>query len=83
MTVAGQACIATINGRAIVIYRLPLVLLLLATTSLGSAQLTIANPKHLDLPEHRARVLLSETCRVVANKFHVRNSSDLEYSVTL
>jgi hypothetical protein len=50
---------------------------------LGIAQLTIANPKHLDSPEHRARVLLSETCRVVANEFHVHHSPDLEYSLTL
>jgi hypothetical protein len=83
MTAAGQESIAGISGRAIVTYLLPLVLLLPATTSLGIAQLTIANPKHLDLPEHRARVLLIETCRVVANEFHVHNSSDLEYSLTL
>jgi hypothetical protein len=82
MRTAGQACIAAISGRAIVTYFLRLVLLL-ATTSWGSAQLTTANPKHLDLPEPRARVLLIETCRVVANEFHVRNSSDLEYSLTL
>ena len=50
---------------------------------MGIAQLTITNPKHLDLPEPRARVLLSETCRVVANEFHVHNPSDLEYSLTL
>jgi hypothetical protein len=74
---------AGISGRAIVTYLLPMFLLLPATTSLGIAQLTITNPKHLDLPEHRARVLLIETCRVVANEFHVRNSSDLEYSLTL
>ena len=64
-------------------YLLALILLLPAMTSLGIAQLTITNPKHLDLPEHRARVLLIETCHVVANEFHVHNSSDLEYSLTL
>ena len=83
MTAARQACIGPVGGRAIVTYLLPLVLLLPATSSLGIAQLTITNPKHLDLPEPRARVLLSETCRVVANEFHVHDPSDLEYSLTL
>ena len=83
MTAARQACIGPVSVRAMVPYLLPLVLLLPATTSLGFAQLTITNPKHLDLPEHRARVLLIETCRVVANEFHVHNPSDLEYSLTL
>jgi hypothetical protein len=82
MTAVGLESIAGIGGRAIATYLLPLVLLLPATTSMGIAQLTIVNPKHLHLPEHRARVLLIETCRVVANEFHVHNSSDLEYSLT-
>src|ERR1700730_1045731 len=83
MTAARQACIGPVSVRAMVPYLLPMVLLLPATSSLGIAQLTITNPKHLDLPEHRARVLLSETCRVVANEFHVHDPSDLEYSLTL
>jgi hypothetical protein len=58
-------------------------LLLLTTHCSGLAQLTIANPKHLDVPQERARVLLIETCRVVAREFHVRNPSDIEYSLTL
>jgi hypothetical protein len=58
-------------------------LLLLAAHSSGLVQLTIANPKHLDLPLGRAKVLLAETCRVVAEEFHIRNSSDIEYSLTL
>ncbi len=58
-------------------------LLLLATHSSGLVHLTIANPKHLDVPQERAKVLLIETCRVVAKEFHVRDSSDVEYSLTL
>jgi len=83
MTPARQACIGPVSGRAMVTYLLPLLLFLPATCALGIAQLTIINPKHLDLPEHRARVLLTETRRVVANEFHVHNPSDLEYSLTL
>ena len=63
--------------------RLSSLLLLLATHSSGLVQLTIANPKHLDVPRERAKVLLIETCRVVAKEFHARNSSDVEYSLTL
>ena len=63
--------------------RLSSLLLLLATHSSGLVQLTIANPKHLDVAQERAKVLLIETCRVVAKEFHVRNSSDVEYSLTL
>jgi hypothetical protein len=60
-----------------------LLLLPLLTTSSSLAQLTIANPKHLDVPQERAKVLLTETCRVVAKEFHVRNFSDIEYPLTL
>jgi hypothetical protein len=45
--------------------------------------LAIANPKHIDVPQERAKVLLIETCHVVAKEFHVRNSSDIEYPLTL
>jgi hypothetical protein len=83
MTVAGKTSIVKVSGRAIVRRLLPSVLVLLATSSPGSAQLTINNPKHLNLPEQRARILLIEACRVVANEFHVRNFSEIEYPLIL
>jgi hypothetical protein len=83
LTSAGRRCLAAISGRATVTCSLASVIVLLVTNSLGLAQLTISNPKHLDLPEQRVRVLLIEACRVVANEFHARNSSDVEYSLIL
>lgn len=83
LTSTGRRCLAAISGPATVRCFLASVIVLLVTNSLGFAQLTISNPKHLDLPEDRARVLLIEACRVVANEFHQRNSSDVEYSLIL
>ena len=83
MTFVGKASIVKVSDRAIVRRLVPSVLLLLATSSVGSAQLTINNPKHLELPEQRARILLIEACRVVANEFHVRDFSEIEYPLIL
>lgn len=69
------------KGRSLT--HLSCLLLLLATHSSALAQLTIVNPKKLEVPEERAKVLLIETCRVVAKEFHVHSSSDIEYSLTL
>jgi hypothetical protein len=82
-TVAGKRLIAAMGDRAIVMRFLVSALLLLAMKALSPAQLTVINPKHLDLPEDRARVLLIEASRVVANEFHVRNSSDVGYPLVL
>jgi hypothetical protein len=83
MTVAGQRCSVAIGTRPIVTRFLASILLLLAMKALSLAQLTIINPKNLDLPQDRARVLLIEASRVVANEFHVRNSSDVGYPLLL
>ncbi len=52
-------------------------------SSLSVAQLRVENPKHLDYPEAKAKVLLSTACRVVAEEFHVQNQSEVEYPMTL
>ena len=49
------------------------VIVLLITSSLSVAQLSVENPKHLDYPEAKAKVLLSTACRVVAEEFHAHN----------
>lgn len=82
MTVAGLWQIAKTSSRVTIMRFLAAILLLLATRALSLAQLTITNPKHLDLPEDRARVLLVEASRVVANEFHVHDS-DVGYPLLL
>jgi hypothetical protein len=56
---------------------------LMVASSLSMAQLTVENPKHLDFPEAKAKVLLSTACRVVAEEFHAHNPSEVEYPLTL
>lgn len=47
------------------------------------SQLTIVNPKHLEVPEEKGKVLLSTACRVVAQEFHVSDPSALRFSLVL
>jgi hypothetical protein len=46
-------------------------------------RLIVENHKKLDLPEERARVLLESAWRVVAQELHLKNTSEVEYSLTL
>jgi hypothetical protein len=57
-------------------------LFIVLASVLGSGQITIDNPKHLDIPEGRAKVLLNVACKVVGEKFH-RNPANLEFPVIL
>jgi hypothetical protein len=41
---------------------------------LGEAQITVENPRHLDLPEQRAQMLYQIICHVVAEELHLRGS---------
>lgn len=50
--------------------------------SLGSAQVTIKNPQHLDVPEQRVQMLHRIICRVVAEEFHIAER-EAEGPVTL
>ena len=59
------------------------VALFLLVNSLTFAQLAIDNPKHLDVPEEKARVLLKMACRAVATEFHSRERSKAEFDLRL
>ncbi len=56
---------------------------LLVAASACVAQLTIVNPKQLEVPQEKANVLLSTACRVVAQEFHVSDPSALRFSLVL
>ena len=51
--------------------------------NLGGPQLVIENPKHLSVPEERARVLLSTSQRVVEERFHLRPSRASKFQLRL
>lgn len=55
----------------------------LLANSLAFAQLTIDNPKHLDVSEEKAGVLLKMACRAVATEFHLRERSKSEFGLRL
>jgi hypothetical protein len=59
------------------------VALFLLVNSLTFAQLAIDNPKHLDVPEEKARVLLKMARRAVATEFHSRDHSKAEFDLRL
>ena len=48
-----------------------------------TAQLTIVNPKQLEVPQAKANILLNTACRVVAKKFRVSDPSSLRFSLVL
>ena len=56
---------------------------LLGSGFLCQGQLTISNPQQLDVPEQRARVVLNTTFRVVAEEFHLRDLSKVEFPAVL
>lgn len=58
------------------------VLILLGINSAVHAQLSIVNPKHLEIPTDRANVILNTACLVVAEEFHQR-ASDLRFQTVL
>lgn len=47
------------------------------------AQITIRNPNHLPLPETRPGILFRAACQVVAEEFHLHDSSKLEFPLIL
>jgi hypothetical protein len=48
-----------------------------------AAQLTIVNPKQLEMPPEKGNVVLSTACRVVAEEFRVSDPSALRLSLVL
>jgi len=58
-------------------------ILIVLANSLAFAELTIDNPKHLDVPEEKARVLLRLACRAIAKEFHSREQLKAEFDFRL
>src|ERR1700747_1210691 len=58
-------------------------ILIVLANSLAFAELTIDNPKHLDVPEEKARVLLRLACRAIAKEFHSREQLKAEVDFRL
>jgi hypothetical protein len=58
-------------------------LLIVFANSLAFAELTIDNPRHLAVPEEKARVLLRLACRAIAKEFHSREQSKAELDFRL
>ncbi len=59
------------------------VLLIVLANSLAFAELTIDNPRHLDVPEEKARVLLRLAWRAIAKEFHSHEQSKAEFDFRL
>ena len=57
--------------------------LLLLATSLSRAQLTIENPKHLDVPEPQAQALFQTTTRVLESEFHSPGALENKFRIRL
>jgi len=63
--------------------RLILTVVTILFCSVSFAQLSIQNPKHLNIPENEARALLRMSCRAVAHELHLRESSTPELEMQL
>jgi hypothetical protein len=57
--------------------------LILAAQCSSLAQLTIENPKHIEVPEQKANFLLNTACRVVGEKFRISKPADRRFALTL
>jgi len=55
-----------------------MVLSLLLTAEISSAQMSVENRSFVQVPEDRAWVIYQSTCQVVAERFHVKNPADLQ-----
>jgi len=47
------------------------------------AQLRIENPRHLEVPEERAQLIVNSAAQVVAEEFHVQDVHAIEFPITL
>jgi hypothetical protein len=56
---------------------------MMLAASPSGAQLTIVNPKQLEVPQEKANVVLSTACRVVAEEFRLSDPSALRLSLVL
>ena len=56
---------------------------LLLASSMSLAQLSLVNPKNLNLPEDKARLLFRMSCRAVADELHLRECSVPQFEMRL
>jgi len=59
------------------------VMLALLNGTSARAQLNVVNPDGLEVPEARAEILFEQTCRTVAEKFHIHHRAQIEFPLTL
>lgn len=59
------------------------VLAIVLASLMSFARLSIENPKHVNIPEEQARLLLRLSCRAVAHELHLRESSISEMDMHL
>jgi len=78
-----SGCTLRVGARLLNFASCCLLLLILTASSPTAAQLTVINPKHLEVPEEKAGILLRTACEVVAGEFHVSDASDLKFGLTL
>lgn len=57
--------------------------LILGSSCLCSAQLTVKNPDRLYFPEDRAQVIFSTACQVVSTQLHVPKGSKIDFPVVV
>lgn len=62
---------------------LSLATLVVLASSYSLAQLTIENPKQLDVPEIQARLLLQMSRRAVTKELHLHHSAEIEFGFRL
>jgi hypothetical protein len=56
---------------------------LLLASSMSLAQLSFENPRKLNVPEDKARLLFQMSCRAVADELHLRESSAPHFEMRL
>jgi hypothetical protein len=57
--------------------------LVLLTGFSTQAQVTIVNPKHLDVPEGKVNILFHMTCEVLGEEFHYLKNDQIEFPAVL
>jgi hypothetical protein len=62
---------------------IPLAVLIIVTGSMAAGEIKIENPKHLDVPEQKARVLLKLACQAVVNELHLSGRSNADFDLRL
>jgi len=56
---------------------------MLSAESYGADELVVVNPRHLEIPEGKARILLGTACQVVAEEFHGSDPAEITLQLVL